>query len=44
MLAHLPANLRAQSTFGSIIGTAQDGSGAAMPGVAVNVKNLAIEV
>src|SRR5215831_10695453 len=40
VLAHLPASLRAQSTFGSIIGTVQDASGSAMPGVAVKVKNL----
>jgi hypothetical protein len=30
----------AQSTFGSIIGTVQDASGAAIPGVSVQVKNL----
>jgi hypothetical protein len=40
MLAYLPANLCAQSTFGSIVGTIQDSSGAAMPGVAVKIKNL----
>ena len=40
MLAYVPAALRAQSTFGSIIGTAQDSSGAAMPAVAVKIKNL----
>src|SRR5215471_9464667 len=40
MLAHLPATLRAQSTFGSIIGSVQDASGAALPGVAVKVRNL----
>ena len=40
MLMHSPANLRAQSTFGSVIGTVQDASGAPMPGVAVKIKNL----
>jgi hypothetical protein len=36
-----PASLSAQSTFGSIVGTAQDSSGAALPGVSVQAKNLA---
>jgi len=36
----LPTSLRAQSTFGSIIGTVQDSSGAQMAGVAVKVRNL----
>lgn len=40
VVAHLPASLCAQSTFGSIVGSAQDSSGAAMPGVAVKIKNL----
>jgi hypothetical protein len=40
MLVNLPAGLRAQSTFGSIVGTVQDASESAMPGVAVKVKNL----
>ena len=41
-LVTLPAaNLSAQSTFGSIVGTVQDSSGAALPGVAVKVRNLA---
>src|SRR5260370_34342079 len=40
MLVNSPADLHAQSTFGSIIGTIQDASGAAMPGVAVKIKNL----
>jgi len=32
--------LDAQSTFGSIVGTVQDASGAAMPGVTLTVRNL----
>lgn len=40
LLTNLPSNLNAQSTFGSIVGTVQDSSGAAVPGVAVTVKNL----
>ncbi len=40
MLAHLPANLRAQSTVGSIVGTVQDASRAAIPAVAVKIRNL----
>ena len=31
----------AQSTFGSIVGTVQDSSGAALPGVAIKIRNLA---
>jgi len=40
MLIYAPMELQAQSTFGSIIGTIQDATGAAMPGVAVKLKNL----
>jgi hypothetical protein len=35
-----PVGLWAQSTFGSIVGTVQDTSGAALPGVAIKVRNL----
>src|SRR5260370_39077666 len=40
ILVNSPADLHAQSTFGSIIGTIQDTAGAAMPGVAVKIKHL----
>jgi hypothetical protein len=36
----MPARAHAQSTFGSIVGTAQDSSGAPIPGVAVKIRNL----
>lgn len=39
-LACAPAGF-AQSTFGSIVGTVQDSSGAALPGVAIKARNLA---
>ena len=40
LLAGIPAGLHAQSTFGSIVGTVEDASDAALPGVAVTVKSL----
>src|SRR6266851_6570998 len=40
MLVHQPTKLCAQSTFGSIVGTVQDASGATMPAVAVKIRNL----
>ena len=40
VLANPPAHLRAQSTFGSIVGTVQDSSGAVLAGAAVTVRNL----
>lgn len=38
LLVHLPANLAAQSTFGSIVGIVQDASGAPMSEVAVKSR------
>jgi hypothetical protein len=40
LLTIAPASLVAQSTFGSIVGTVQDSTGAALPGAAVTVRNL----
>src|SRR5713226_8779743 len=40
LLAFLPAMLPAQSTFGTILGTVTDPSGALVPGVQVTVTNL----
>ncbi|HLX43099.1 MAG TPA: carboxypeptidase regulatory-like domain-containing protein [Bryobacteraceae bacterium] len=40
LLMYPPAHLHAQSTFGSIIGTVQDSSGAQMPGVAIKIRNV----
>ena len=40
LLGYAGPNLRAQSTFGSIVGSVQDASGGAIPEAMVTVKNL----
>jgi Carboxypeptidase regulatory-like domain/TonB-dependent Receptor Plug Domain len=44
MLAALPARLAAQAATATVLGTVTDQSGAAVPGVAVDVKNTATGV